>query len=243
MNHPDSEAEGLPAQPLRLHLGCELNTPPGWINLDGSWGAWLGKHRRLRAFLKLTRFFPQHLLEKNWPADIVVHDLRKPLPFDTNSLVAIYACHVLEHLYLTEAESLLKECYRTLKPGAVIRIVVPDLEAYISEYLEAKSHPKPGGLDSRLNPGDLLNQRLMLRSEAPPAGKLIYKLYSILKDFHSHKWVYDANSLAYHLQKAGFINIGIRQPHESKIKDIEKIEQIERIVGGGGICLEGFKAT
>lgn len=242
MNYPYSEAEGLPSRPMRLHLGCELNTPPGWINLDGSWGAWLGKHRLLRALLKLSRFFPRHLLEKKWLSDIVVHDLRKPLPFDTNSLLAIYSCHVLEHLYLTEAASLLKECYRTLKPGAVIRIVVPDLEACISKYLEEKSHPKPGGFEDGLNPGDSLNKRLMLRSEAPPSGKLIYKLYSFWTDFHSHKWVYDADSLTYHLQKAGFVNIGIMKPHESKIKDIEKIEQAEKIAGGVGICLEGFKA-
>jgi SAM-dependent methyltransferase len=224
---------------LKLHLGCELNTPSEWINVDGSWGAWLAKYQRLRTFLKLSKLFSRQLLIKDWNPDVLVHDLRKSLPFPDNSIAAIYACHVLEHLYLTESQKLLKECYRIMKPDGIIRIVVPDLRAIVLEYSGGKEE-KTGG---RLTLADRLNQRLSLRSETPPVGNLIYKIYSIVKDFHSHKWMYDADSLSYHVKQAGFTNIRVTQAHESLIEDIEKIEQMDRIVNGAGICVEAVKSA
>ena len=224
---------------LKLHLGCELNTPSGWINIDGSWGAWLAKYQRLRNFLRLSKLFPPLLVKKDWNPDILVHDLRKSLSFPDNSVAAIYACHVLEHLYLTEAQKLLKECYRVMEPDGIIRIVVPDLRAIVLEYSEGKER-KTG---SRLPRADRLNQQLSFRSESPPIGSLIYKIYSVLKDFHSHKWMYDADSLSYHLKQAGFTNIRVMQAHDSLIEGIEKIEPVDRIVDGAGICVEAVKSA
>jgi SAM-dependent methyltransferase len=224
---------------LKIHLGCALNTPSDWINVDGSWGAWLAKYQRLRNFLKRSKLFSHQLLIKNWNPDILVHDLRKSLPFPDNSIAAIYACHVLEHLYLTESQKLLKECYRVMEPDGIIRIVVPDLRAIVLEYSEGKEK-KTG---SHLTLADRLNQRLSLRSETPPVGNLIYKIYSIVKDFHSHKWMYDADSLSHHVKQAGFTNIRVIQAHESLIEGIEKIEQVDRIVDGAGICIEAVKSA
>jgi predicted SAM-dependent methyltransferase len=45
----------------------------------------------------------------------IVHDLRKHLLFQENSFSATYASHVLEHLYLADAQGLLSECKRILK--------------------------------------------------------------------------------------------------------------------------------
>jgi SAM-dependent methyltransferase len=224
---------------LKLHLGCELNTPSDWINVDGSWGAWLAKYQRLRTFLKLTKLFPTQLIDKKWNPDIVVHDLKKPLPFSDNSFWAIYASHVLEHLYVQEAKNLLKECYRVMKPDGIIRIVVPDLRAIVLKYSEGKEENKGSGLTR----ADRLNQDLLLRPETPPSGSLIYKIYSVLTDFHSHKWMYDADSLSYHCKQAGFANIRVMQAHESLIEGIEKIEEVSRIAGGAGICVEAVKAA
>jgi len=226
---------------MRLHLGCELNTPQGWIHLDGSWGAWLAKYPRARAFLKLTKIFPQHLVDKPWSRDIVVHNLTKPLPFQDNYFSTIYAAHVLEHLYLAEAKKLLKECYRTLQPGGVIRLVVPDLRALILEYMETKPDAEPPGAERAVHRADVLQSRLMLRAEAPHSGRMIYKLYSKLTDFHSHKWMYDVESLASYLEEAEFTQVHEMQAHESLIEGIAKIEQVDKIVGGAGICLEGIK--
>ena len=84
----------------RLHLGCGLNTPEGWIHVDGSWNAWSAKYPLLRKVLKTIHLLPAELGGIAWNQDILIHDLRKPLPFRDNHFHSVYASHVLEHLYL-----------------------------------------------------------------------------------------------------------------------------------------------
>ncbi|MBS0171441.1 MAG: methyltransferase domain-containing protein [Nitrospira sp.] len=81
-----------------------------------------------------------------WAADpsVILHDLHKPLPFDDQSYDAAYASHVLEHFAPDAAHNLLRECYRVLKPGSIMRVVVPDLEAIARGYLEALDHAGRG---------------------------------------------------------------------------------------------------
>jgi predicted SAM-dependent methyltransferase len=57
------------------------------------------------------------------------------LPFPDGSAAAIYASHVLEHLYFEEGRQLIRESFRVLSGGGLLRIVVPDLNAIVREYL------------------------------------------------------------------------------------------------------------
>lgn len=93
----------------RLNVGCGRRFHEDWINVD---------------------------LE---PADasVIACDITRGLPFDDNSLDAVYHSHVLEHLSPTAGQQLIAECYRVLRPGGVLRIVVPDLEQIAKLYLEA----------------------------------------------------------------------------------------------------------
>jgi SAM-dependent methyltransferase len=54
-------------------------------------------------------------------------DLRYPLKIDSNSVDGIFSEHT---------DQLLREAYRVMKPGARIRIVVPDVALFISNYHE-----------------------------------------------------------------------------------------------------------
>lgn len=58
---------------------------------------------------------------------------RLPLADEFASLV--YSSHFLEHVPRALVAGLLQECLRVLKPGGVMRIVVPDLENLAREYL------------------------------------------------------------------------------------------------------------
>lgn len=91
-----------------VNLGCGNHYHPDWINIDIA------------------------------PAgpEVIAHDLSKGIPLESNSCDAAYHSHVLEHIRRAEALQFTKECYRVLKPGGVLRIVVPDLERICRLYVE-----------------------------------------------------------------------------------------------------------
>src|SRR5580693_8409481 len=103
----DSDAPGrkdatMPVPLRKLHLGCGLVQPEGWINLDGSWNAWLARYPALRAVIRALGLVSRSQLDIEWGRDTLVHDVRKPLPFADGSIAAIYSSHLLEHLYADE---------------------------------------------------------------------------------------------------------------------------------------------
>lgn len=91
----------------RIHLGCGNTLLPGWLNVD---------------------------LLGRVPADVGL-DMKKPLPFADASVDAIFTEHMVEHLTYTESLALVCECERVLRPGGVLRIVVPDFELYVRSYM------------------------------------------------------------------------------------------------------------
>lgn len=64
------------------------------------------------------------------------YDLRKGLPYAEASFDACYTSHVLEHLAPEHAQGSLREQFRVLKRGGVVRVVVPDLEDKAREYIK-----------------------------------------------------------------------------------------------------------
>jgi hypothetical protein len=64
-------------------------------------------------------------------------DLRKGIPFPDATFDGVYHSHVLEHFSRDDARALLSECFRVLKVGGILRIVLPDLEKLARDYLRA----------------------------------------------------------------------------------------------------------
>lgn len=91
-----------------LNLGCGNTVHPAWVNLD------------VVPSQPGVRYF----------------DIRDPLPFDSNTVDAVYHSHLIEHLSAGEATALAKETWRVLKPDGLVRIATPDLEAIARLYLE-----------------------------------------------------------------------------------------------------------
>lgn len=90
-----------------LNIGCGATYHPAWTNID----------------------------VEPVSNEILRHDVIKSLPFKDCRFDACYCSHVLEHLPRDEARLLLAEIYRVLKPGGIIRLVVPDLEGIVRAYL------------------------------------------------------------------------------------------------------------
>jgi len=219
----------------RVNLGCGPDAPAGWLNVDGSWSAWFTHHEALRWTLERVGVINASYHGAQWKVRPVVHDLSKPLPFQDNSFSAVYASHVLEHLYRSRALALLSECKRVLKPGGTLRLVVPDLHVLVVEYLASKNN---GG--SRTAADDL-NEKMAFRASAPLTGNALLKFYHLWKDFHSHKWMYDAESLIGYLEAAGFHEVAQMEICRSAIPGIEEVERPDRVLNGAGVCIEGKK--
>ncbi|MHB8624641.1 MAG: class I SAM-dependent methyltransferase [Aggregatilineales bacterium] len=220
-----------------LHLGCGTQQPEDWVNLDGSWNAWIAKHPHLKSIVGLMRLVPKSQLQLQWKPNVVVHDLRKPLPFNDNSMRVVYSSHTLEHLFHTQAEFLLSEIHRVLRPKGILRLVVPDLyriaQYYVTIYDQAKYKDVP--------PADQFMRQLLIISEQPPSAFSLYRMYQNSKDFHRHKWMYDAHSLSRMMLRGGFVEVEQKDYLKSRIDRIGEVEIASRVQDGAGICIEGIK--
>ncbi|MDX6559895.1 MAG: hypothetical protein QOF72_2944 [Blastocatellia bacterium] len=93
---------------LYVNLGCGSRYHPAWINYD---------------------------ISASGP-EIIAHDLRYGIPLPGGNCDVVYHSHVLEHLRRAEALRFMRECFRVLKPGGILRVAVPDLEQICLRYLE-----------------------------------------------------------------------------------------------------------
>ena len=131
---------------VKINLGCGLAVSPGWLNVDGSLNCVVSKFPRIlieKVFYKLSgsrkyigQSDYQKLLRNN---DFFYARLDRGFSFPDDSVDFFYTSHFLEHLSYSSAEKLLGDVYKSMKPGAVIRISVPSLDYALSFYdIDAK---------------------------------------------------------------------------------------------------------
>jgi SAM-dependent methyltransferase len=156
-----------------LQLGTGHNPLPGWLNTD------------VQVF---RRGYVEFL------------DATRPFPLPDASFDYVYSEHQIEHIPLEAGEHMLRECFRVLRPGGVVRIATPDLEriaqlaspdldadqrhyvAYISRLLGL-----PGSDTTRV-----INS--MFRAFGPDAAT-------------GHQFIYSCDFLARLLRAAGFTDV------------------------------------
>jgi predicted SAM-dependent methyltransferase len=92
----------------------------------------------------------------------------------------------------------LANTYKMLKKGGVFRMVVPDMELIVQEYINDKANGKRDACHH------LIKKTLMGLEKNP--DNFIEKITSKLGN-SKHFWNYDYDSLAYELEKVGFTKI------------------------------------
>lgn len=216
----------------KLNLGCGLQTPDGWINIDSSMGARLAKRPILKKCLQT--FIPRSwgiLPNANWPDNVKWMNITNQFEFDANSVDVVYSSHTIEHLTYNEASFVFKESHRVLKPGGIIRIIVPDFGQLVDSYL-ANKQKKPH-LAAKL----FLEHTYYFEIPVPSSFSGLIKYY--FKRKNNHHFLYDEEGLRYQMMQAGFTDVRLMKLAESRIPGIEKIDIPERFTGA--ICLEGVK--
>jgi len=211
-----------------LNLGCGTRTSahPDVINVDWSIYLRLKKNAVLRALVpfvvsgeRLERF-------KALPPNIVVHNLARGIPFESDSIDLVYHSHLLEHLDQDVAARFVREVARVLKPGGIHRVVVPDLEVACRKYLahvdRCAEDPHEAPLhDSYVEAIIEQSVRREARgtSQQPPARRFVENV--ILGDARqqgdTHQWMYDRVNLAVLMTNAGFEEPKIRDYSSSGI--------------------------
>jgi predicted SAM-dependent methyltransferase len=106
----------MPKNSPYLNVGCGARFHSDWVNVD----------------IRATS------------PEVVEHDMRSGLPFESGAFLACYHSHVLEHFEPSQGARLLAECARVLAPGGVLRVVVPDLEGIARAYLTTLERAEAG---------------------------------------------------------------------------------------------------
>jgi predicted SAM-dependent methyltransferase len=106
-----------------LNLGCGPHPYPGWVNADDY---------AVKRGLREQQFRP------NWRLDI-----GRPWKCPDDHWDGIFTQHVLEMMHYSKAALALREAFRTLKPGAWLRVVLPDFRRYLAVYNGAQTDFPP----------------------------------------------------------------------------------------------------
>lgn len=169
-------------QDVLLHLGCGPRPKAGYINVD-----LLGAQ-----------------------VDVAL-DLATGLPLSDGSVDGIFHEHVLEHLPTRVGYAFLQECRRVLRPGGVLRVVVPDAGACIDSY--------SGKISSAW-------------ADSEPV-----KLMAVEKLFYEHQHVamYDEEKLTALMRAAGFVEVARREYGDTALSPVPDTEKRR----GGSLYVEG----
>lgn len=160
---------------MKLHLGCGMDIREGWVNIDG------------------------YCVDEN----IINYDLSTGLPaYADNSIDFIFSQHFVEHITRNEAFILFEDCYKKLKPGGVMRVVVPDLKECVRRYIKNDIDFGEGGYSP-------LSRCKMMNDAFYEWG---------------HKAMYDKDDLMEVLCDAGFSKIEFPDWGESTYKELSDMD-------------------
>ena len=169
-----------------LNVGCGNKFHKDWVNIDMSSNS-------------------QYVTAVN---------LLNGIPFEDNYFDVVYHSQVLEHIPKNEATAFIKECNRVLKPGGILRVVVPDLENITREYLKWLEINWQGSNQENDANYEWIVLEVYDQTVRNAKGGLMYE-YLQQKNMINEKYV---------LERIGFIGESIRD--YSKMNNIKKVKLI-----------------
>lgn len=183
--------------PHKLELGAGGNGKPGWLSTD--------------------------LAEHENPNGTFTHglDVRSPFPIKEHTFDYIYSEHMIEHLDFRSGVFMLKQCFRILKAGGVMRIVTPSIEFLLKVLSPNRSSFEQTYVD------------WSVQNFVPEA--FAYTDAFFLNNFMrawGHRFIFDQKTLRYALEQAGFQRIADCEIGASEHPALSNLEFQERLPTG-----------
>jgi predicted SAM-dependent methyltransferase len=123
---------------------------------------------------------------------VIRWDCRWSLPVSDEAAAGIRVEHFYEHLEAREeAPHFLRDCHRALRPGGILRIIVPDSGRFLQAYSQ-------GDRDAAFSK---LGFPQPFPDDLPTAMDVINHVFH---QWHEHRWGYDTENLTDRLRAAGF---------------------------------------
>lgn len=181
----------------KLQLGASHSLIPGWLNTD---------------LLSTSR-------------EVVYLDATRPFPFEDDVFDYVYSEHMIEHIGHQSAVSMLRECFRVLKPGGKIRISTPDLKVYTALHSKEKTA-------SQNHYVDWMSQKLVAEGFVPEVDycKDVFIINNAFRSW-GHQFLYDRETLRVTLSRVGFKDLEFYQPCVSDDENLRGIESHGSVMG------------
>lgn len=206
-----------------VQYGCGLSAPKEWVNFDTSPTLKIQKIPLIGSMIKSR-------LNASFPSNVKFGNIIKGLPVDDNSCDGLYCSHILEHLSYEDFIIALKNSHKILKSGGLFRLVMPDLENLVNNYIENK---KSGNSQASVK---FIKDSFMGMENRPKGLKGIMTAFL---GNSKHLWLWDKDATVAELEKAGFKNIRPCKFNDSKDFMFELVEDLDRFKGS--IALEMTK--
>lgn len=193
--------------PKKLHIGCGPHNLEGWLNAD---------------------LYPR--------GDQIRLDATRRFPLEDNSIDFVYTEHMIEHIPWSAALIMLKESFRVLKPGGILRVATPNME-FLTQLLQEPL--------SEASQNYLKHNRQIWTPWAPDASGIF--VFNHFMRAWSHQFIFNVATLRRTLEMAGFSEIAQRPLTESSAPELCGLAAVERMPPGflamETIVLEGTKMS
>ncbi len=151
-------------------------------------------------------------------------------PLEDGSVSHVYSDNVVEHIPLEAGRVMFAEAFRCLTPGGRIRFVTPDLGAHVERYLS--------GVAPRGDAEAKVYEECGLTVEHP----LDWIRIPIASFGHHEGYVYDFETLAAELRRAGFSDVTRAPLGDSDHAEFAGLDQRAE-EGGAQMAVEAVKGA
>lgn len=222
---------------LNIAAGTSIFPSADWINIDKYD---FSQYFNFIQTINTSAGMPNHQ-KKLWEwcqegnqIECINHDMTKPFTqFKDNSVDFIYLGQCFEHLnFKYQAPSVLKECYRMLKPGGIVRITTPDFNKILITYNNNEMHLFNDEQPDFYKDLDPLAQMSMLIFGASGDSCTQEK-------YEGHFFCHTVKSMTGLLEGAGFKEVDTTWPKCGKNKEIAM--EIEDFGFSHSMIIEGVK--